>query len=185
MGLVAVDIFNLANASQAAFTDSRNLFLAFSITLARFQETTLAFAKRLDPTKFGLTPDFIDKSKILLDDCNKVTKSGHSTAQQLKDLENHFRKFYDDKDPEKVFRDLSIELSQVVGQYGLIASSITMDQDSVNRMINQVGTYVEDYRYHDDFEDEPPNVKKSADTKIVNSTLKKYLLVFDLPSVPI
>lgn len=70
MGLVAVDIFNLANASQAAFTDSRNLFLAFSITLARLQETTLVLAKRLDPTKFGLNQDFIDKSKVLIDSFN-------------------------------------------------------------------------------------------------------------------
>lgn len=97
-----------------------------------------------------------------------MTKSGHNTTQKLKDLENKFKKFYDEKNPQKVFTELSIELSQVVVQYGLLASSITMDQDLVHRMINQAGTFVKDYRYHEDFEDEPLQVKKGADTKILN-----------------
>jgi hypothetical protein len=80
MSLVGVDIFNLANATQAAFVDSRNLLLTYSVTLSEHQEAALSFAKRLNPTNFGLTQDFIDKSRILLDDCNQVAKSGKSTA---------------------------------------------------------------------------------------------------------
>jgi hypothetical protein len=83
MGSVAADILNLASYSQTAFVDSRNLFLILSVTLARNQETVLDFAKRLDQTKFGLTQDFIEKSKALVDSCNEVSKSGKSTAYKL------------------------------------------------------------------------------------------------------
>ena len=78
MNFVGVDIFNLANCSRAAIYDSKNMLLVKSITLPRYHEKALDYAEQLNADSYGLTDDFIDKSKALLDSCNTVAASGKS-----------------------------------------------------------------------------------------------------------
>jgi hypothetical protein len=138
MNLVGVDIFNLANCSRAAIYDSKNMLLVKSITLPRYHDTTLDYAEQLNADSFGLTDDFIDKSKSLLDSCNTVAASGKSVADKLKDLKTAFQTFFDSMKPEEVFLKVSTELSSVVGKYSIVSDSINEDQHNVNRFLTKV-----------------------------------------------
>lgn len=146
MNCVAADIFNLGNASRAGFYDSRITLLIMSITFPRFQDTLIAFSKRLDNEKFGMGDDFIDESKGLIDSCNTVVKSTKPSKEKLKELEHYFRNFFDAKKPEKVFLDVSIELSKVTGEYSVISTGVQADQGRSKRLLENVSEYFLDYR---------------------------------------
>jgi hypothetical protein len=138
MNFVAVDIFNLANCSRAAIYDSKNMFLVKSITVPSYSDKLLGYAELLNADSYGVTDDFIDQSKTLLNSCNTVTTSGKSIDNKLKDLKTAFQTFFDSKKPETVFLNVSIELSSVVGKYSIIAESINDDQHNVNRFLTKV-----------------------------------------------
>ena len=65
MNYVARDIFTLGCASRAAYVDSQNVLLMASITLARYQESVMSYAKNLNYKDTGLTDQFIDASLVL------------------------------------------------------------------------------------------------------------------------
>ena len=54
MNDVASDIFNLANFGRAAIYESKNVLLVKSITISRFYEESLDYARQLDPYKVGI-----------------------------------------------------------------------------------------------------------------------------------
>ena len=130
MNFVAADIFNLGNASRAAFYDSRITLLLMSILYPRHHDRFIDYSKRLDNEKFGMGDDFIDESKRLIDSCNGVVTSNTTSTHKLKDLEHYFTKFFGTKNPEKAFLDVSIKLPKVTDeQYSIISNGVQEYQE--------------------------------------------------------
>lgn len=146
MNCVAADISNLAYCSRAAIYDAKNMFLVKSIALPTYQELNLAYSKKLNPDSFGLTQDFMDQTNYLLNFCNALMKSGKSRKDKLRELEGQFKIFFDQKKPEQVFMNVSIELSQTFGKYSLISQHMMDDQHNAQRFLKNVSEYFIDER---------------------------------------
>lgn len=73
---------------------------------------------------------------------------------------------------------LSIELSQVVGQYSLVSDSINDDQHNVNRFLKKVADIFDDRG--DKFNDKPLQEKKDKNKNFLEKIWDKYKTIFEL-----
>ena len=91
MNRVASDFFTLANCARATIYDAKNMFLIKSILTPIYYQTCLDNAKTLNPDNLGLTDDFIQYAKDLVDSCNTTTNSNVSKQDKLKALVSSYQ----------------------------------------------------------------------------------------------
>lgn len=80
MAQVASDLFTLANNARATLIDCKNMFVIKAITTPIYYKTNIKYAKQVNPITLGLTDDFINYTKALINSCNTIT-AGNSTKK--------------------------------------------------------------------------------------------------------